>query len=159
MMVSHPTCVGNVCPTVANTSPPAEIKSLCLTMVSAGLDTVSGNLVMALAYLSSEGGQRIQQKAYEEIMKVYPESDAWDKYLVEEKVPYITALVKEVLRYWTVIPICLPCRSIRDNIKWGSAVIPAGTTFFMVSLVHLPTKKSNVKADPCHCWLLECLGC
>lgn len=158
MIVSHPTYVGNVYPIVANTSLPAKIKSLYLTIVSAGLDTVLGNLVMALAYLSSKDGQRIQQKAYEEIMKVYSESDAWDKCLVEEKVPYITALVKEVLRYWTVIPICLPRRSIRD-IKWGSTIIPASTTFFMVSLVHLPTKKSNVKADPCHCWLLECLGC
>lgn len=102
-------------------------------MVSAGLDTVPGNLVMGLAYLSSEDGQRIQKTAYEEIMKVYPNNEAWDKCLVEEKVPYITALVKEVLRFWTVIPICLPRKTIKD-IKWDSAVIPAGTTFFMVSL-------------------------
>ena len=34
-------------------------------MVSAGLDTVPGNLVMGLAYLASEDGQRIQKKAYE----------------------------------------------------------------------------------------------
>ncbi|KAL1962251.1 hypothetical protein VTN77DRAFT_9841 [Rasamsonia byssochlamydoides] len=108
----------------------AEIKSLCLTMVSAGLDTVPGNLVMGLAYLASEDGQRIQKKAYEEIMKVYPNNDAWEKCLVEEKVPYITALVKEVLRFWTVIPICLPRKSVKD-IRWGDAVIPAGTTFFM----------------------------
>ena len=103
-------------------------------MVSAGLDTVPGNLVMALAYLGGcDDGQRIQNKAYEEIMKVYPNNDAWSKCLVEEKVPYITAFVKEVLRYWTVVPICLPRKSIRD-IKWDTAVIPAGTTFFMVSM-------------------------
>lgn len=103
-------------------------------MVSAGLDTVPGNLVMTLAYLSSEDGQRIQRKAYDEIMKVYPDNDAWEKCLVEEKVPYITALVKETLRYWTVIPICLPRKSVKD-ITWGNAVIPAGTTFFMVRLI------------------------
>lgn len=111
----------------------AEVKSLCLTMVSAGLDTVPGNLVLGLAYLASEDGQRIQRKAYEEIMKVYPNNDAWEKCLVEEKVAYVTALVKEVLRFWTVIPICLPRKSIKD-ITWDSATIPAGTTFFMVSL-------------------------
>ena len=44
--------------------------------------------------------------------------------------PYITALVKEVLRFWSVIPVCLPRVNIKD-IKWGDAVIPAGTTFFM----------------------------
>lgn len=104
--------------------------SICLTMVSAGLDTVPGNLVMCLAYLSSEHGQEIQKRALEEINRVYPDNDAWEKCLVEEKVTYITALVKEVLRYWTVIPICLPRTSIKD-IQWEDAVIPAGTTFYM----------------------------
>ncbi|KAF1356840.1 putative P450 monooxygenase [Delphinella strobiligena] len=108
----------------------AEVMSICLTMVSAGLDTVPGNLVMCLAYLSSEHGQEIQKRALEEINKVYPDNDAWEKCLVEEKVTYITALVKEVLRYWTVIPICLPRTSIKD-IEWEDAIIPAGTTFYM----------------------------
>jgi hypothetical protein len=106
-------------------------------MVSAGLDTVPGNLVMGLAYLASEDGMRIQKKAYDEIMKVYPENDAWDKCLVEEKVPYITALVKEILRFWTVIPICLPRKSIKD-VTWNGVTIPAGTTFFMVSISFFP---------------------
>lgn len=101
-------------------------------MVSAGLDTVPGNLIMGIAYLASDEGQRIQKKAYEEIMKVYPDGDAWEKCLVEEKVPYVTALVKEVLRFWTVIPICLPRESTKD-IVWNGTTIPAGTTFFMVS--------------------------
>ncbi|KAF2093039.1 cytochrome P450 [Rhizodiscina lignyota] len=108
----------------------AEIKSICLTMVSAGIDTVPGNLLMGIAYLASEHGKAIQAKAYEEIMKVYPDGDAWVKCLVEEKVPYISALVKEVLRFWTVIPICLPRRSIKD-ITYNGATIPAGTTFYM----------------------------
>ncbi|GAB7350960.1 hypothetical protein MBLNU459_g1462t2 [Dothideomycetes sp. NU459] len=108
----------------------AEIMSICLTMVSAGLDTVPGNLVMCIAYLSSEHGQEIQKHALEEINKIYPEHDSWERCLSEEKVDYITALVKEVLRYWTVIPICLPRVSIKD-IKWRDATIPAGTTFYM----------------------------
>lgn len=110
----------------------AEITSICLTMVSAGLDTIPGNLIMGIAYLSTEHGQTIQQKAYEEILKVYPDHDAWERCLVEEKVPYITALVKEVLRFWSVIPICLPRVNIKD-IVYKDSVIPAGTTFFMVS--------------------------
>lgn len=104
--------------------------SICLTMVSAGLDTVPGNLVMCLAYLSSKHGQSIQERALHEINAVYPDGDAWERCLHEEKVPYITALVKEVLRFWTVIPICLPRTSIKD-IPYGDAVIPAGTTFYM----------------------------
>jgi phenylacetate 2-hydroxylase len=102
-------------------------------MVSAGLDTVPGNLIMGLAYLSSAHGQEIQQRAYDEIMKVYPDGDAWTKCLLEEKVPYVTALVREVLRFFTVIPISLPRMSIKD-IKFEDAVIPAGTTFYMVHI-------------------------
>ncbi|EEH42449.1 uncharacterized protein PADG_07269 [Paracoccidioides brasiliensis Pb18] len=108
----------------------AEIRSICLTMVSAGLDTVPGNLIMGIAYLASDHGQEIQTRAYNEIMRVYPDGDAWEKCLVEEKVPYITALVKEILRFYTVIPICLPRVSIKD-IPYKDAIIPAGTTFFM----------------------------
>ncbi|KAI9840637.1 MAG: hypothetical protein M1837_001406 [Sclerophora amabilis] len=108
-----------------------EVKSICLTMVSAGLDTVPGNLIMAIAYLSSEHGQEIQKKAYEEILAVYPDGDAWEKCLVEEKVDYITALVKEVLRFWTVLPMSLPRVSIKD-IQYNGATIPSGTTFYMV---------------------------
>ncbi|KAI9148967.1 phenylacetate 2-hydroxylase [Paramyrothecium foliicola] len=108
----------------------AELKSICLTMVSAGFDTVPGNIVMGLAYLSTKEGQAVQAKALEAIEEVYPDGDAWEKCLVEEKVPYITALVKETLRYWTIIPMCLPRTSIKD-VPYKDAVIPAGTTFFM----------------------------
>lgn len=110
--------------------PLAEIKSICLTMVSAGLDTVPGNLIMGIAYLASEQGQGIQARAYSEIMKAYPNNDAWTQCLHEEKIPYVTALYKEILRYWTVIPICLPRVSIKP-IEWNGAIIPAGTTFYM----------------------------
>ncbi|KAH7233251.1 cytochrome P450 [Fusarium tricinctum] len=108
----------------------AEIKSICLTMVSAGLDTVPGNLIMGIAYLATPHGHEIQAKALEEIHKVYPNGEAWERCLTEEKVPYITALVKEILRFWTVIPICLPRVNIKD-IPYKGATIPAGTTFFM----------------------------
>lgn len=99
-------------------------------MVSAGLDTVPGNLIMGIAYLASEQGQAIQKRAYSEILKVYPDHDAWERCLHEEKVPYVTALYKEILRYFTVIPICLPRVSIKD-IFWNGVTIPAGTTFYM----------------------------
>ncbi|PHH64351.1 hypothetical protein CDD81_4708 [Ophiocordyceps australis] len=107
-----------------------EIKSICLTMVSAGLDTVSGTLAYGMAYLASEKGQAIQKKALQAIQETYPNGDAWEKCLVEEKVAYVTALVKETLRYSTVIPISLPRESIQD-ITYQNALIPAGTTFLL----------------------------
>ena len=99
-------------------------------MVSAGLDTIPGNLIMGLAYLSTPHGQEIQKKAYAAIQEAYPEGNAWHACLDEEKVAFVTAFYKEVLRYWTVIPICLPRVSIKD-IEYKGAVIPAGTTFYM----------------------------
>jgi phenylacetate 2-hydroxylase len=99
-------------------------------MVSAGLDTIPGNLIMGLAFLSTPAGQIIQQKAHAAIQSAYPDNSAWHACLAEEKVPYITAFYKEVLRYWTVIPICLPRVSIKD-IPYQDTVIPAGTTFYM----------------------------
>jgi phenylacetate 2-hydroxylase len=99
-------------------------------MVSAGLDTVPGNLIMGLGVLSTPAGRSIQQKAYEAIMSAYPDNTAWHASITEEKVPYVTAFYKEVLRYFTVIPICLPRVSIKD-ITWNAVLIPAGTTFYM----------------------------
>jgi phenylacetate 2-hydroxylase len=101
-------------------------------MVSAGLDTVPGNLIMGLAYLSTPHGQEIQQKAYAAIMDQYPDYSAWEACIKEEKVKYITALVKEVLRFWTVIPICLPRVNIQP-LEFNGVQIPAGTTVLMVS--------------------------
>ena len=54
-------------------------------MVSAGLDTVPGNIIMGLAYLSTPHGQDIQAKALREIQEVYPDGDAWEKCLLERK--------------------------------------------------------------------------
>lgn len=127
----NPCITGNILKDPEATLNDAEVKSICLTMVSAGIDTVPGNLIMGLGYLASPEGQEIQKKAYEEIMKVYPEDgEAWEKCLYEEKVPYVTALTKEILRFWTVIPICLPRTSIKD-IDYNGTTIPAGSVFYM----------------------------
>jgi phenylacetate 2-hydroxylase len=126
-------------------------------MVSAGLDTVPGNFTMGLGYLSTPHGQETQQKLYDEIMAVYP-NNAWEVCLKEEKVPYLTAFVKETLRFWTVLPICLPRVNIKDMVYDG-VTIPAGTTFLMVvhpasSYLYIRAKKrQNAYAaayDPTH---------
>ncbi|CAF4300972.1 unnamed protein product, partial [Rotaria sp. Silwood2] len=108
----------------------AEIKSICLTMISAALETVPTNIILGIGYLSSPHGQEIQERAYREIQDVYPNDDAWDNCLTEEKVPYVTALYKEILRYYTVHHMSLPRRSIQD-INYNEATIPAGTSFYM----------------------------
>jgi phenylacetate 2-hydroxylase len=128
--IDKPCITGNVLKDPLAKLNEAEIKSICLTMVSAGLDTVPANIIFGIGYLSSPHGQEIQERAYEEIEDVYPDGDAWEKCLVEERVPYVTALYKEILRYFTVIRICLPRRSIED-INYNGVIIPGGTLFYM----------------------------
>lgn len=77
---------------------------------------------MAIAYFSSEHGSEIQRRAYEEIMKVYPD---------EKRVAYITALTKEILRFWSSIPIGLPRTNI-SPVYWKDVEIPVGTMFLLV---------------------------
>ncbi|CAF4549772.1 unnamed protein product [Rotaria sp. Silwood1] len=108
----------------------AEIRSIGMSLVSATLDTLPANIVFGISYLSSAHGQQIQERAYQEIQDVYPDGDAWEKCLIEERVPYVTALCQEILRYYTINPMSLPRRSVND-IDYHGVIIPAGTLFYM----------------------------
>jgi phenylacetate 2-hydroxylase len=100
-------------------------------MVSAGLDTVPANVIQGLAYLATPHGQDLQDIAFRELIEAYgTPAEAWTAILKEEKVSFITALVKETLRYYTVIAMSLPRESIKP-IKYQGATIPAGTLFYM----------------------------
>jgi phenylacetate 2-hydroxylase len=100
-------------------------------MVSAGLDTVPANVIQGLAYLATSDGQKLQDIAFRELIGAYGTPiDAWTAVLKEEKAPFVTALVKETLRYYTVIAMSLPRESIKA-IKYQGAIIPARTLFYM----------------------------
>ncbi|KAL2785360.1 cytochrome P450 [Aspergillus keveii] len=107
-----------------------ELKSICLTMVAAGLDTLPENINMTIAYLSSPHGQEIQARLYQEIINAYPNEDPWHAVLIEEKSEYMRSFVKEVLRYWSTLNLSFNRQSIKD-IQYKGATIPAGTPFLM----------------------------
>jgi phenylacetate 2-hydroxylase len=127
-----PCITGNILKDPEATLTEAEVKSLCITMVAGGLDTLPGNIIMTMGYWSSRHGQEIQRRAYDEIKKVYPDDDAYEKCLEGEKIPYIVAMVKESLRFWSTFQISLPRTSIKP-VEYEGAMIPAGTLFYMVS--------------------------
>lgn len=108
-----------------------ELKTICLTMVAAGLDTLPGNINMTIAYLSSPHGQEIQKRAYDEIMAAYPDEDPWHACLQDERSEYMRSFVKEVLRFWSTLNMSFTRQSVKD-IEYHGATIPAGTPFFMV---------------------------
>lgn len=100
-------------------------------MVAAGLDTLPSNMSMAVAYLSSPHGQELQATAHAEITKAYPDGDAWEVCVRDERCAWMVAFVKEVLRYWSTVNMSFTRESVKEVVYQG-ATIPAGTPFFLV---------------------------
>ena len=71
----------------------------------------------------------VQQRAYDAICEMYG-TESWGDPNEENKVPYITALAKECLRYFNVLRLSLPRTAFRD-IHYQNHVIPKGTTVFL----------------------------
>ncbi|OAP59340.1 hypothetical protein AYL99_06638 [Fonsecaea erecta] len=126
----HPCIAGNCLKDPEAKLAENELKSICLTMVAAGLDTLPGNINMTIAYLSSPHGQEIQARMYDEIIKSYPGQDPWHGCLYEETSEYVISFVKEVLRFWSTLNLSFYRQSVSD-INYKGAVIPAGTPFLM----------------------------
>lgn len=71
----------------------------------------------------------IQESAYKAICDAYGK-DNWGDINDENSVPYITALVKECLRSFSVLRLSLP-RAAWKDIQYGDMFIPKGTTVFL----------------------------
>lgn len=113
----------------------AELASFSLSVLAGGFETVSNTVQWSIAHLAQH--PEIQEKAYAEIRRFQesttptkngsePLCDAAD----DQKCAYVHALVKEALRYFSVVPLALPRESIRD-VQHEGLVIPAGSTFYM----------------------------
>ncbi|KAH6893386.1 cytochrome P450 [Thelonectria olida] len=105
-----------------------ELTSISLTMLSGGLDTVTTNVAWFIAYLSQH--PEIQEKAIEEIGKFYALDQPMCDINDDQKCAYVVGLVKESLRYFTVLRLALPRASIKDVVHEG-ITIPKGTVVFL----------------------------
>ncbi|GAM82282.1 hypothetical protein ANO11243_002610 [Dothideomycetidae sp. 11243] len=105
-----------------------ELTSISLTMLSGGLDTITTLVAWSIALLAQRPD--IQATAVAEIRKMYSEDrmlcDADD----DMKCEYIMALVKECLRYYTVLRLALPRATVKDIVYQGR-LVPAGTTIYL----------------------------
>lgn len=105
-----------------------ELTSISLTMLSGGLDTVTTLVQWSVALL----GQRpdIQNEAIKAIREFYSEdeplADAYD----DQKCQYIVALVRECLRFYTVLRLALPRATVKD-VHYEGKLIPAGSTIYL----------------------------
>jgi 3-hydroxyphenylacetate 6-hydroxylase len=105
-----------------------ELTSISLTMLSGGLDTVTTQVAWFCTLLSQH--PEVQEKAVEEIRKHYGEDEPMCDSEDDQKCEYIVAMVKEALRYYTVLRLALPRASIKDMIYDGN-LIPKGTIVFL----------------------------
>jgi phenylacetate 2-hydroxylase len=104
-----------------------EVSSICLSLVSGGFETIPGTLVSCIGSLCTPEGIKYQDRAYEEIRKLYPDiATAWADNFEKEDVPYLNAVVMEAGRYYTVSNMSLPRKTMSD-VRWGDAVIPKNT--------------------------------
>lgn len=107
-----------------------ELTSISLTMLSGGLDTLTTLVAWSMALLADRPD--IQSKAYAEIKSVYsdvqqnPLCDAND----DQSIPYLVALVRELLRYYTVLRLSLPRATVKD-IVYAGKTIPAKSVIFL----------------------------
>jgi 3-hydroxyphenylacetate 6-hydroxylase len=106
----------------------AELTSISLSMLAGGFETVANTVLYTMAFFARH--PEIQDKAFEAIREFqsseHPLCDPAD----DLKCAYVAGLVKEALRYFSVIPLALPRESIRD-IEYNGVLIPKGTTFYM----------------------------
>ncbi|RDW60725.1 hypothetical protein BP6252_12108 [Coleophoma cylindrospora] len=111
-----------------NTLNKEELTSISLSMLSGGLDTITNLVAWSLALLAQRPD--IQEKAHGEIQAYFghdaPLCDAQD----DQKCQYMVALVREFLRYYTVVRLALPRASVKD-ITYDGVLIPKGTVFFL----------------------------
>ncbi|CAK7274937.1 hypothetical protein SEPCBS119000_006429 [Sporothrix epigloea] len=104
-----------------------EVSSICLSLVSGGFETIPGTLTSCIGSLATPEGQAWQDRAYADIRRFYPDiRDAWSNCYVEEKIPYVNAIIKEAGRYYTVSSMSLPRKTVTE-VHWNGAIIPPET--------------------------------
>ncbi|KAF5863997.1 hypothetical protein ETB97_008932 [Aspergillus alliaceus] len=101
-----------------------EQLSISLSMI-AGADSTQPTIAWAILFLGHR--QDIQQRAFAEIQT--PLGSAYQPTATLE-VEYIHALVKEFMRFYTVLPLAMP-RETTAPVQVNGQVIPAGTMVFL----------------------------
>ncbi|KAH8698701.1 cytochrome P450 [Talaromyces proteolyticus] len=105
-----------------------ELTSISLTMLSGGLDTITTLVAWSLALLAQRPD--IQDTALEAIKATYGTNKPLCDALDDQQCQYVVALVRECLRYYTVLRLALPRASIKD-ITFQGVRIPKGTVIFL----------------------------
>lgn len=101
-----------------------EVRSISLSMLSAGFETVGATVAWSLGFFAAH--PEIQDRAHREIGRMYGEDRPLCDPLEDMKCEYVAALVRECLRYFCVVRMNLPRSTIRE-VEYDGKTIPAGT--------------------------------
>lgn len=101
-----------------------EVRSISLSMLSAGFETVGATVTWSLGLLAAH--PEIQDRAYREISKIYGDDTPLCDPQEDMKCEYVAALVKECLRYFCVVRMNLPRSTIKE-VEYDGKIIPSGT--------------------------------
>jgi phenylacetate 2-hydroxylase len=103
------------------------------SMLQGGTESIPSHLTAGFGGLVQGNGPAIQEKAFAAINEAYPNGDAIAHAFNEEKVPYLAAMYKEILRNYVVLPFSLPHAANQDVHLKSGITIPKGTTLYMNS--------------------------
>lgn len=102
-------------------------------MLQGGTESLPSHLCAGLGGLVAPGGKELQDRALKEILEYYPDGDAKAHAFSEEKVPFVAAMYKEILRNYVVLPFSLPHEANADITLKSGVTIPKGTRLYMNS--------------------------
>ncbi|KAA8646706.1 uncharacterized protein ATNIH1004_005381 [Aspergillus tanneri] len=127
---SHEECLYSKNQTCPHPLPLEELSTVLLTFLSGGLATESNTIHWSLTLLATR--PEIQEIAYKSIREVYPNNEQLFKAGLEdvEEIPYISALVRESLRYYTPSRLALPRLAVQ-TFQYAGKIIPKGTTVIL----------------------------
>lgn len=110
-----------------------EIHGTCISLLQAAPDTVASGVYQSVAWLSSPEGRSTQERALQAILDAYDgdRTKAWQSAFREDRVPLVTSICTEALRFFTLAPYATPRRSRDAVVLPNGAVVPKGTTFIM----------------------------
>lgn len=101
-----------------------EVRSISLSMLSAGFETVGATVAWSLGFFAAH--PEIQDRAYREISKMYGEDQPLCDPQEDMKCEYVAALVKECLRFFCVVRMNLPRSTIKE-VEYNGKIVPPGT--------------------------------
>ncbi|KAJ7755646.1 cytochrome P450 [Mycena maculata] len=119
-----------------------DIKWSSASLYSAGADTTVS--AVNAFFLAMALYPAVQAKAQREIDAVVG-GDRLPTFADREDLPFVDALVKEVLRWHSVVPTGVPHRAIRDDVYEGH-FIPEGA--LVITNIHRLTHDARTYADP-----------